>query len=138
MDLMEDELAPIEFMFPGPGRDRIVAAICAGEKTATSSLEREYTVAGDPLPAVGERGMVIDSFGEPVCVIETTAVEVVALRDVPLPHALAEGEGYASVAQWRDGHVRFWTSDAMRDELGADFAIDDDTRVVLERFAVVG
>jgi len=138
MDLMEDELAPIEFMFPGPGRDRIVAAICAGEKTATSSLEREYTVAGDPLPAVGERGVVIDSFGEPVCVIETTAVEVVALRDVPLPHALAEGEGYASVAQWREGHVRFWTSDAMRDELGADFAIDDDTRVVLERFAVVG
>ena len=134
---MAEQLEPIEFMFPGPGRDRIVAAIRARGKTATSALEQEYTVAGDPLPVVGERGMVIDSRGEPVCVIETTAIEVVALRDVPLAHALAEGEGYASVAQWRAGHVRFWTSDAMREELGAGFAVDDDTRVVLERFAVV-
>ncbi|WP_144829206.1 ASCH domain-containing protein [Microbacterium sp. BH-3-3-3] len=135
---MTEQLTPIEFMFPGPGRDRIVAAIRAGEKTTTSSLEQEYAVAGDPLPAVGERGVVIDSFGEPVCVIETTEVEVVALRDVPLAHAIAEGEGYASVAQWRDGHVRFWTSDAMRDELGDDFVVDDDTRVVLQQFAVSG
>ncbi len=82
--------------------------------------------------------MVIDSQGEPVCVIETTAVEVVALRDVPLAHAVAEGEGYASLEEWREGHMRFWTSDAMRAELGGSFVIDDDTRVVLERFAVVG
>lgn len=135
---MSGGLPAIEFMFPGAGRDRIVAQIRAGRKTATSSLVREYDVAADPLPAVGDRGVVIDSAGEPVCVIETTAVEVMALRDVSLAHALAEGEGYASVAEWRDGHVPFWTSDAMRDELGEDFVVDDDTRVVLERFAVVG
>lgn len=135
---MADELPLIEFMFPGPGRDRIVRAIRAGEMTATSSLEQEYAAVLDPLPAVGERGVVIDSQGEPVCVIETTAVEVVALRDVPLAHAVAEGEGYASLEEWREGHMRFWTSDAMRAELGGSFVIDDDTRVVLERFAVVG
>ncbi|WAC67793.1 ASCH domain-containing protein [Microbacterium sp. SL75] len=135
---MTGDLPPIEFMFTGAGRDRIVAAIRAGEKTATSSLVREYLVAGEPLPAVGDRGAVVDSAGEPVCVIETTAVEIVALRDVSLAHALDEGEGYASVADWRRGHVRFWTSDAMREELGSAFVVDDDTSVVLERFAVVG
>ncbi|WP_295824553.1 ASCH domain-containing protein [uncultured Microbacterium sp.] len=135
---MSGGLPAIEFMFPGAGRDRIVAAIRAGEKTATSSLVREYLVAGDPLPAVGDRGAVVDSAGEPVCVIETTGVEIVALRDVSLTHALDEGEGYTSVSEWRRGHVRFWTSDAMREELGDDFVVDDDTSVVLERFAVVG
>ncbi|OZD32423.1 RNA-binding protein [Rhodococcus sp. 06-1477-1B] len=134
---MDPDLSPIEFAFPGALRDRIIAAIRSGTKTATSSLLREYELAGDPLPAVGDRGAVVDSNGEPVFAIETVGVETVPLRDVPLAHALAEGEGYASVADWRRGHLRFWTSDAMREELGAGFRIDDDTVVVLERFVRV-
>lgn len=134
---MDPDLSPIEFAFPGALRDRIIAAIRSGTKTATSSLLREYELAGDPLPAVGDRGAVVDSNGEPVFAIEAVGVETVPLRDVPLAHALAEGEGYASVADWRRGHLRFWTSDAMREELGARFRIDDDTVVVLERFVRV-
>lgn len=134
---MDPDLSPIEFAFPGALRDRIIAAIRSGTKTATSSLLREYELAGDPLPAVGDRGAVVDSNGEPVFAIETVGVETAPLRDVPLAHALAEGEGYASVADWRRGHLRFWTSDAMREELGAGFRIDDDTVVVLERFVRV-
>jgi uncharacterized protein YhfF len=134
---MRDELPLVEFAFPGPLRDRLVAAIRSGAKTTTSSLVREYEVAEDPLPSVGDAGAVVDSQGEPVVVIETLDVDVVALRDVPLAHALAAGEGYESVADWRRGHVRFWTSDEMRDELGEDFEVDDDTLVVLERFVVV-
>ncbi len=49
-----------------------------------------------------------------------------------------EGEGYAGVAEWRAGHERFWGSAEMRAALGdADFAVDDTTPVVLERFRVV-
>ena len=79
----------------------------------------------------------MDSAGEPVFVVETTAVEVVRLCDAPLSHALSEGEGYLTVAEWRAGHVRFWSSDAMRAELGRGFELNDDSLVVLEQFLVV-
>ncbi|MFR0657173.1 ASCH domain-containing protein, partial [Pantoea sp. SIMBA_079] len=75
--------------------------------------------------------------GQRVAVIETTAVEIVLLQDVPLEHALAEGEGYSSVSDWREGHTRFWTSAAMRAELGEDFELTGTSLVVLERFVIV-
>jgi uncharacterized protein YhfF len=134
---MDEKLPPIEFAFPGPLRDRLLDAIQSGLKTSTSSLLREYEVGDEPLPTVGVRGAAIDSAGEPVFVVETTAVEVVRLCDVPLSHTLSEGEGYLTVADWRAGHVRFWTSDAMRTELGTDFELNDDSLVVLEQFLVV-
>ena len=133
---MDDQLPVIEFAFPGPLRDILVNAIGSGAKTATSSLLHEYEVGDEPLPMVGDRGAVIDSDGKRVAVIVTTAVRIVPLREVPMEHALAEGEGYESVADWRAGHTRFWTSDAMRAELGEDFELSDSSLVVLEQFAL--
>jgi len=133
---MDDQLPVVEFAFPGPLRDRLVNAIGSGVKTATSSLLLEYEVGDEPLPMVGDRGAVIDSDGKRVAVIVTTAVHIVPLREVPMEHALAEGEGYESVADWRAGHTRFWTSDAMRAELGEDFELSDSSIVVLEQFAL--
>jgi uncharacterized protein YhfF len=57
---------------------------------------------------------VVDSAGHRVAVIETVAVQVIRLADVGLAHALGEGEGYTSVAEWRAGHERFWHSEQMR------------------------
>jgi len=134
----EPDLPTVEFAFPGPLRDQLVAAIVAGEKTSTSSLLIQYAVDGEELPVVGSRGTVIDSAGRPVLVIETTAVEVRRLADVPLAHAVDEGEGFATVAEWRAGHEGFWTSAEVLAELPAGFRLDDDAEVVMERFRVVG
>ena len=131
---MDGQLPDIEFAFPGPLRDRLVSAIQTGAKTATSSLLCEYKVGDESLPVVGTRGAVVDSGGRPVAVIEIIAVRIVALQDVPLEHALAEGEGYTSIADWRDGHTAFWTSGPMRAELGEDFVLTDSSLVVLEQF----
>jgi len=134
----EPDLPIVEFAFPGPLRDQLVAAIAAGEKTSTSSLLIQYAADGEELPVVGSRGTVIDSAGRPVLVIETTAVEVRRLADVPLAHAVDEGEGFATVAEWRAGHEGFWTSAEVLAELPAGFRLDDDAEVVMERFRVVG
>ncbi|WBB68593.1 ASCH domain-containing protein [Micromonospora sp. WMMD812] len=136
MDL--DDLPRAEFAFPGPLRDRLVAAILAGTKTSTSSLVLGYEREGEPLPRVGQRSVVVDSADRPVAVIETTEVRVLRLADVDLQHALDEGEGDESVAGWRAGHEAFWHSPEVRDELGdPDFTVDDDTLVLAERFRVV-
>ncbi|KAF0258089.1 ASCH domain protein [Clavibacter michiganensis subsp. michiganensis] len=132
------DLPPVEFAFPGPLRDQLVAAIVSGEKTSTSSLLAQYAADDEELPVVGSLGAVIDSAGRPVLVIETTGVEVARLADVPLAHAVDEGEGFTTVAEWRAGHEGFWSSPEVVAELPDGFALDDDTEVVLERFRVVG
>jgi uncharacterized protein YhfF len=131
-------LPSAEFAFPGELRDRLVAAILAGEKTSTAATLREYSVENEPLPVVGERAAVVDSDGRRVAVIETTGVAVVRLADVDLAHAIDEGEGYATVAEWRSSHVEFWESDRMRGYMGELFVpVTDDTELVLQRFRVV-
>ncbi|MGF0313032.1 ASCH domain-containing protein [Rhodococcus sp. IEGM1428] len=130
------DLPIVEFAYPGALRDALVAAVLSGAKTTTASLVVQYT--DEELPKVGQRGAVIDSAGLTVGIIETIAVDVVALKDVSLQHALDEGEGYADVAQWRAGHERFWQSADVREELGdPHLTVNDDTRVVLERFTLV-
>ena len=131
------ELPVAEFAFPGPLRDQLVAAILDGSKTSTTGLLAQYELDAEPLSEVGARQVVVDSAGEPVAVIEITEVRQARLADVDLAHARDEGEGYTSVAEWRAGHEAFWHSTDMREAMGdPEFHVDDDTVVVLERFAV--
>jgi len=136
--MVPGDLPVAEFAFPGPLRDQLVAAILDGSKTTTTGLVADYELEGSPLPQPGQRQAVVDSAGNRVAVIEVTAVRVVRLADVDLAHAVGEGEGYASVAEWRAGHERFWHSAQMRaamDDPG--FTVDDDTLVVAEEFRLL-
>jgi uncharacterized protein YhfF len=131
-----DDLPPAEFAFPGPLRDKLVAAILSGAKTTTTALAGLYF--DEPLPVVGNVSAVVDSDGRRVAAIEITEVRVLRLADVDLQHAIDEGEGDRTVAQWRAGHEEFWNSPEVRAELSDDFVLDDDTQVVTQRFRVVG
>ncbi|GAA4926292.1 ASCH domain-containing protein [Streptomyces coeruleoprunus] len=127
-----------ELGFPGPLRDRLVAAVLTGAKVTTTGLVAAYEAEGEPLPAPGDRAALIDSAGRPVAVVEVTEVRVLPLDEVDLRHALDEGEGHRSVAEWRAAHERFWHSEEMREVLGdPDFTVDGTTSVVAERFRVV-
>ncbi|MBO2446037.1 ASCH domain-containing protein [Actinomadura barringtoniae] len=135
--MSHEDLPRAEFAFPGPLRDRLVAAVLSGAKTTTSSLVVEYERDGEPLPMVGRRAVVIDSDGRPVAIIETAEVRTLRIGDVDLEHARSEGEGHRTVAEWRVGHEAFWNSAEMRDHLGDPaFGVTDDTLMVAERFQV--
>jgi uncharacterized protein YhfF len=127
-----------EFAFPGPLRDQLVAAIIAGTKTTTTGLLTDYELDTEPLPRPGDRQVVIDSLGIPVTLIEIVDVRVVRVGDVDLAHAVGEGEGYASVTEWRTGHERFWHSCEYREYRGDPaFTVNDDTLAVAQQFRVV-
>jgi uncharacterized protein YhfF len=133
-----DDLPRAEFAFPGPLRDRLVAAILSGAKTSTSALVLGYERQNEALPRVGDREAVVDSEDRRVAAIELTEVRIVRLADVDLQHVLDEGEGDESVAQWRVGHEGFWHSDQVRAELGdPSFTVNDDTLVLAQRFRLV-
>ena len=152
------DLPHAEFGFPGPLRDKLVAAILAGAKTSTTGLHEELVREGlmpegfvpkqfsheelvregTPVGAVGDRELVVDSAGRGVAVIETTEVAVQRLGDVDLAFAEEEGEGFETLEDWRDAHVRFFTSPEMVALLGEPpVEVDDDTLVVCSRFRVV-
>lgn len=130
-------LPKAEFAFPGPLRDRLVAAILDGSKTTTTGLLAEYEQDGEPLPSVGQRSIVVDSDDRPVAIIEVTGVRVVPLGEVDITHAVDEGEGCTTVEGWRADHEKFWHSEEMRRALGdTRFTVHDATPVALDRFRV--
>lgn len=137
-ELVEADLPIAEFGFPGPLREKLVVAILAGGKTSTTGLLEEYRRDGAPVEKVGKRELVVDSEGRGVAVIETTEVEVKRMGDVDLAFAVDEGEGFETLEDWREAHLRFFTSPEMVAALGAPpVSIDDDTLVVCVRFRVV-
>ncbi|WP_052867931.1 ASCH domain-containing protein [Streptomyces niger] len=133
-----DALPAFGLGFPGELRDRLVAAVLSGAKTATTGLADAYAHEGEPLPEVGERRAVPDSAGRVVAVVEVTEVRVLRLADVDQAHCVDEGEGHTTVAAWRAAHEEFWHGPELRAALGdPEFTVGDDTLVVAERFRVV-
>lgn len=88
-------LPTAEFAFPGPLRDRLVAAILDGSKTSTTGLATEDELEEEPLPRVGDRSVLVDSDERPVAVLEVTSLRVVPLSEVDLAHARDEASGSA-------------------------------------------
>ena len=93
------------------GADTGAALIKQGLKTATSSLLWSYEATNKPLPEVGSLSIVTDSRGDPVCVIETLAVDVKAFADVGEAFAYEYGEWDGTLETWR---ARCWALNAPR------------------------
>ena len=117
-----------EFGWKGtPLRRRLVALILSGEKTAGAGLVLDYESEGEKIPEAGDRSVLLDYDDNPVAVLEATEVRVVRAADVDEQFARDEGEGFESVADWREAHERFFEA----------YPFDDDTQVVCERFKLV-
>jgi uncharacterized protein YhfF len=113
--------------------DELGALISDGTKTATCSALWEYEAEGESLPEVGVKTVVLDGKGDPLCIVETTEVEVRPYEEVDARFAYEEGEGDRSLAYWRDAHWRFFsrTLSNMGKEPTTDMPL------VCERFRVI-
>lgn len=109
--------------------DGLVKLYLSGKKTAGSGLVKDYETAGDPLPAVGDFWIVLDSQERPKCIAETVRVEIHPFCEVTEEIAVAEGEGDLSLNYWRSAHKRFF------DPYLAKFGISDlDNALVVTEF----
>ena len=111
----------------------LAALVLRREKVATASLLWEYEVEGRRAPQPGDLSVVTSWDGLPLCVIETTEVQVQAFEDVDEGFAAAEGEGDRSLAFWREVHWSYFgrVCDKLRRERSWQMP------VVCERFRVV-
>jgi GrpB-like predicted nucleotidyltransferase (UPF0157 family)/uncharacterized protein YhfF len=114
--------------------DELGTLVKAGRKRATASLPVEFTSAGDPLPAVGDVGIVLSGGGVPLAIIELVEVRQLPFRDVDAAFAADEGEGDGSLESWRDAHRRYFGRVAAR----AGLRFDETTTVICQRFRLVG
>jgi len=110
--------------------DELGLLVRDGPKRGTTSLlswyEGDDADPDEPMPVVGALSVVLDSRGDPICVIRTVKVEVRPLDEVDETFAWVEGEGDRSLAHWRDVHIRFFASEGR--------PVDEDTLVVLDTF----
>jgi len=107
-------------------RRELVAAVLAGEKTATAGLAEEYAAEGEAVPVTGDRFLLEGYDEEPVAVVEVTEARVVPASAIDVQFARDEGEGFETVEDWRVAHERFF-----------ERPIRPDTEIVAIRFRVV-
>ena len=113
--------------------DELGALIADGTKTATCSALWEYEAEDEPLPQVGLKSIVLDGKGDPLCIVETTEVEVRPYEEVDAGFAYEEGEGDRSLEYWREAHWCFFSRTLPN--IGKEPTTD--MPLVCERFRVV-
>lgn len=74
--------------------NELATLIVKGTKTATCSALWDYEVAGDALPSIGEKSILLDGQENPVCILETTevSISILTLHHFGSPHEIEGGE----------------------------------------------
>ena len=81
-----------------------------------------------PISMAAQRDKLVTALGTIVSNVDKVE-EVKPFIEVTWAHAAAEGEGHASLEEWRAGHRRFWS--------GIGTPVDDHTPVVCIAFRLV-
>jgi uncharacterized protein YhfF len=104
-----------------------------GVKTATTGLLWEYEAEDENLPRPGDLSIITNADGDPLCIIETSEVEIRPFNEVDEQFAFDEGEGDRSLAYWKQVHWNVFSMVCLA--LGREAS--ETMPVVCERFRVV-
>ncbi len=116
-----------------PMAAKLAHLVVKGQKRGTTGWLDAAKIDGTAVPEVGSISIVTDGFGYPACAIRTASIERLRFRDVTEAHAFDEGEGDRTLADWREGHARFFRREGTA--LGLTFS--EDAELFFERFEVL-
>lgn len=88
--------------------------VLQGQKRATAGLLWENKIIKKPIPKIGDLSVVTNWQQEPLCIIETTRVEIVPYEEVSEAFAATEGEGDGSLRHWREVHWLYFSRECRR------------------------
>ena len=107
--------------------------VLQGQKRATAGLLWTNEINNKPIPRVGDLSVVTNWQQEPLCIIETTRVEIVPFEEVSETFAAVEGEGDGSLRHWREVHWLYFSRECQR--LGREPSLH--MPIICKRFKVV-
>ncbi len=113
--------------------DDLGALVLQGIKTATASLVWAYEHEEERYPRIGDLSIILDSAGKPLCIIETTQIEIGPFNAVDERQAYEEGEGDRTLAYWRKVHWEFFSEEC--ESIGK--APNDTMPILCERFKMI-
>ncbi len=113
--------------------NELAELVLIGTERATTSLLWAYEADSDSIPRPGAFSVVTDWDGRPLCVIETTQVDVMPYQDVTEEFAAVEGDGDGSLRHWREVHWDAFSRECA--QIGK--APAPRMQVICERFEVV-
>ena len=112
--------------------NELLRLVLEGKKRATASSLFACTHEEQNMPKVGDYSIVTDWDGNPKCVIETTAVQIMTYSEMTFDICKREGED-DNLESWKQGHQKFFTEEGK--EMGYEFS--EDMPIVFEDFQVV-
>lgn len=113
--------------------DELGSLVVAGRKTATCSALWQWQAEKKPLPAVGDRTIILDGADQPLCIIEATEIEVMPFQEVGKTFAYDEGEDDRTLTSWRREHWKYFSR--VLPAIGHEPALD--MPLVCERFRLI-
>ena len=91
--------------------DELGSLVVQGIKTATASLVWAYEHEGESYPQIGKLSIILDSEGNPLCIIETIEIEIKPFIAVDERQAYEEGEGDRTLNYWRKAHWDYFSNE---------------------------
>jgi uncharacterized protein YhfF len=113
--------------------DWLADLVKKGIKKATASLGWVFEWQMEPYPQPGDLSVITNWVGDPLCVIETTGVQIVPFEQVDAEFAAEEGEGSRTLEEWRRVHWQIFTRECTIIERQPS----PDMPVVCERFRLL-
>ena len=107
--------------------------VLRGQKRATAGLSWAFEAENKPIPRPGDLSVVTNWARQPLCIIETTAVQIVPFDQVTEAFARTEGEDDGTLVSWHKGHTIFFGRECAR--LGR--TLIENALVVCETFRIV-
>ncbi|MBD3110128.1 ASCH domain-containing protein [Bacillus sp. AGMB 02131] len=117
----------------GDNPEYLAQLVIDGIKTATCSGHVFYEIENEPVPSIGDYGIILNSKDEPLAIIKTIDVKLMPMNEVPEDFAIAEGEGDRTYRYWKEVHESFFTEELRA--LGLEYS--EDMMLVCERFELV-
>lgn len=111
----------------------LVEVVLRGPKRATAGLAHVNDTLPQVKPVDGGYSVLTEVDGTPRAVVRTTRLERRPFAEVDAAFAWDEGEGDRTLADWKDGHRRFFT----RELAAVGQSFDERLLVDLERFELL-
>ena len=112
--------------------DELLKLVLEGKKTAIANCLSTYKLSGKEIPGKGDYSIIMDSKGEPRCIIHTIRTLIIPFINMTYENVKLEGVD-KDIESWKERHLRRFTEEGNK----YGFDVYDSMEIIFEVFEVV-